>query len=283
MSEVVFGANQQPVAAEAAPATPATPESQVPAVAQTYAPPAQNRLVGDYLPSFGDIILPRLNIVQNIGDLKDSYEPGSLVYAQSVELFVPQSLNAKTGIVERPATPPVIVTILGFKENRYVEKVAGGARGLICKTEQEVRAAGGTLEWAEWNLKKASGMKRFEVLADALVLIQRPESCKPADGGEDPTFVYEVEGNCYTLAFWALRGVTYTAAGKRVLFPARKTGCLKKDWFHWSWAMSTREETYPNGNKAWIPILLPAKANTPAMDAFCLDVLTAKTQPESEA
>lgn len=279
--EVNFGANQTPVEQTAAPAQ-SQPQPQVPARIESSTPATNSMLLGDTLPKFTDVILPRLNIVQNIGALKDSFDPGSIVYAQNVELFIPQVLNAKTGVLERPATAPVILTVLGFKPVRYCEKVAGGVRGVTVNTEQEVRAAGGTLSWAEWNLKKESGMKRFEELHDALVLIERPEICKP-QSGEDPTFNYEVEGKFYTIAFWAFRGTSFTDGCKRVLFPARLTGCLRKDWFAWSWAVSTRENTYPNGNKAWVPVFLPNKAATPALTAFARDVITAKPKAADPA
>lgn len=279
MAEVKFGANETQV-----PATPAVPvPNTTTAVATTGAStPATNvMLLGDKLPTFDKVILPRVNVVQNIGELKESFDPGTIVYAQNVELFIPQILNAKTGVLERPATPPVIMTILGFKDPRYVEKVAGGARGITVNSEQEVRAAGGTLSWQEWNLKKEAGMKLFQELADALVLIKRPAHCAPADPADEATFTYEIEGEFYTLAFWAFRGTAFTNACKRVLFPARLTGCLRKNGYpSWSWAVSAREETYQNGNKAWVPVFLPNKSNSPSLMAFAQEVLTAKPQAE---
>lgn len=283
MSEVVFGANQQPV-----PPSP-SPAASVPATVPSGAVQrAQGPLLGDSLPEFTNIILPRLNMVQNIGGMKDSFNSGELVFDQRVVIYTPQIV--KGTVVERVASAPVGITLMGFKPNpvdatkhiRFVEKVEGGARGMICNTEAEVRANGGTLDWSEWKLKKASGIKLFQQLADALVLVERPAICVPKEGMKDPIFVYEVDGKRYALAFWALKGTTFTAAYKRVFGPARLTGFLREGGNpSWSFALSTREETYQNGNKAWVPVVVPNAPSSPAMLAFANSVLN--PQPATPA
>lgn len=290
--EVSFNKDQQPVspaievpaevtaaAATApveAPTAPVTPDMTVPATTQAMPVGPSGMVLGDKIPDFKDIVLPRVNLVQNIGMLKDSFEPGSLVYGQSTILFVPPKIDGKTQKVLRESTPPVIVTVLGFRPTRYCEKVPGGGKGIIVNTEAEVRANGGTLDYGEWNMKKASGMKRFEPLADALVAIQRPESFKD----DDTVFVYEVDGKKVALALWALRGTSYTAAAKRVFFTARAVGCLRQGYPTWQYAVSAREETYDSGNKAWIPVCLPVAKTTPVFMDFVRSVLSA---PQQEA
>src|SRR5688572_28922733 len=88
--------------------------------------------LGDRLPSFEDVIMPRLNIVQNVGDLKDSFPLGAIVFNQATVLFTPPIVNAKSGIQEKAASAPLIITCLGFRPDRFVEKVQGG-RGMIVK------------------------------------------------------------------------------------------------------------------------------------------------------
>lgn len=293
--EIKFGINEQPVTAPVA-ETQSVAETMTPAPVQERAtvtesaPPApgaaflapavrnQNTalgpsgiVLGDRLPSFEEIILPRLNIVQNIGKLKDSFDNGALVLNQQDALFIPPLVNAKTGIVEREATPPVTLTVLGFRPTRYCEKVPGGGKGIIVNTEAEVRNNGGTLDYAEWNLKKAAGMKRFEPMADALVAIEKPASF-PDD---DTAFVYEVDGKKLALALWAMRGTAYTAAAKRVFFTARAVGCLRGGYPTRQYTIATREETYDSGNKAWIPVCLPAGKTTPVFMDFVRSVLQA--------
>jgi len=289
--EVSFGANQT----AAADATPAT-ENVSPTTPPTPEPPPQNPppptgsqlparheglILGDWIPDFKDMIVPRVNIVQNIGGMTDSFESGELVYGQRVVLFTPPIIVEKTGEVKRKATPPLIVTVLGFRKPRFVEKVVGGIKGMIVDTEDAVRAAGGTLDYAEWNLKKASGMKRFEPMADALVALQRPEIVVD----DETVFGYEVEGAKYTIGMWSFKGTTYTAACKKVFFPHRNIGILKviRDkqtgqyvsggYPTWSYTCVTREEHWQNGNTSWLPIFVPNKKNSPAFWEFAKSII----------
>jgi hypothetical protein len=226
--------------------------------------------MGDYIPGFDDIILPGLNIVQNIGQLKDTFDPGQVVLGQSTVLFTPPRTNAKTGAIESVGTKPVILTICGWKPTRFVEKVVGGVRGLIVKTEEEVTAANGTLDYNEWNLKKASGVKMFQTLATALVVIERPEHCK----NDGTTFVYDVAGKQYTFAWWAMKGTTFTDAAKRVFFAARRTGCLRTGYPTFSFAVSTMEKPFPNGNTAWTPVCIPNEKNSPEFRAMIAEFIS---------
>ena len=199
---------------------PKTTQAVVPATPTAV---ATATLLGDKIPSFDEIILPRVNLVQNTGKLKDAFEPGSVVLGQQMVLFCPPDIDMTTGNVRRAATPPATITVLGFRPTRFCEKVEGGARGLIVSSEEQVRAAGGTLDYNEWKLKKAQGMKRFETLADAVVLIERPESAKD----DDTVFIFPADGKKYALALWGMRGTSYTHAAKKVFFTQRATGCLR--------------------------------------------------------
>jgi hypothetical protein len=284
--EVKFGQNEQPVTpvAETTTTTPApTPAATTPtAVATQKAMPVSSPagfVLGDKIPDFSEVIVPRINIVQNIGQLKDSFESGAIVYNQQHSLFVPPLIDLKTGTVERAATPPVIITVLGFRPTRYSEKTTGGARGIIVNTEAEVRAQGGTLDYAEWKLKVASGMKRFEPLADAFIAIERPESF-PDD---DTVFGYDVDGKKVALALWAMKGTAYTAAAKRVFFTGRSMGILRGGYPTWAFSFATREESYDTGNKAWVPVCLPARKQTPIFLDFVRSVLTAPAQEAAPA
>ena len=237
---------------------------------------ADNFLLGDFLPSFKDIILPRLAISQNIGSLKETFISGTVVFDRRVALFVPPAI--KDGKVVRDATPTVSIIVVGFRPTRFVEKVAGSAeRGQIVPTERAVALAGGTLDWTEWRLKKEQGMKLFQPLADALLVIERPESEKEnlAD------FTYEVDGRFYALALWAMKGTAYTAAAKRVFFTSRRIGLLRTGGYpSWSYTMATREDTFPGGNKAWTPVCLPKEKTSQPLLEFIQSVLNA---PAAEA
>jgi hypothetical protein len=283
----------KPTAAPATPVVEVKPAATTPTPTLTTPPPAaasalpavqpkmavgkaDGFLLGDYLPSFKDIILPRLSMAQNIGVLKESFFPGSIVLDRKVALFIPPAM--KDGAVTRQATPPVTIIVVGFRPTRFVEKIVGSAdRGQIVATEKAVALAGGTLDWSEWSLKKASGIKLFQPLADAFLVIERP-----AGQEKDTTnFTYEVDGKFYALALWAMKGTAYTSAAKRVFFTSRRIGILRQGGYpSWNFTVATREDTYSGGNKAWVPICLPKEKTTPAMLEFITQVLST---PSAEA
>lgn len=301
--EVSFGnpqnASPAPVIDVTTPVTPAAPAAPVqlnqpaPAAPVAEAPastavvPASTRalgpaglLLGDKLPSFGDIILPRINIAQNIGGLKDQFAPGSMIFGQNLLLFkppVPEIKDKAQNVIKEAekALPPVNMIVLGFRPTRFVEKVAGGARGQIVNSEEDVPRAGGTLDYKEWDMKKASGMKLFQPLADALVVVERPAHV--ADDGT--VFIYEVEGRKYALALWSMKGTIYTEGAKRVFFTARAVGCLQQGGYpSYLFSVSVIEKPYQNGNKAWVPVCIPIAKTSPEQLKFVRGILGAPVE-----
>lgn len=235
-------------------------------------------VMGDKLPSFDEIILPRVNLVHSVGNLKDQFQPGALIYDQRLVLTKPPII--RQGKVESEGLPPVIVTFLGFRPTRYVENVKGGGRGLICKTPDEVTKNGGTLDYQEFIQKQSSGMKRFDYLAEALIAIQRPEHC--AD--DDTVFTFEADGLKYALALYSMKASAYTVA-KKTVFHARSLGCLTKGYPTHSWALSSILKPTPDGSSTyWLPVLVQHKKSTPAFLNFAAAVLNAKQvdTPETE-
>lgn len=242
--------------------------------------PRGGMVLGDVIPDFSQIIMPRINIVQGIGALKDSFPVGAIVFNQQTVLFTPPVLkkNQQTGVDEliQPALPPVNITVLGFRPTRFAEKVEGGVRGIICNTEDQVRSCGGTLDYAEWKLKKASGMKYFQPLAEALVAIRRPAHC--AD--DDSVFVYPVEGHKYALGLWAMKGTSYTAAAKGAFFTHRKMGCLMKGYPTKNYNFTTKLKPFEGGNACWVPVVLPSENSSPAFLDFVREVLCGSVAPQ---
>lgn len=251
-----------------------------PASAVATTTPSGGLVLGDKLPTFSEIILPRVNLVASVGGLKDSFIPGSFVYDQRVVLYTPAAVNAKTSKVEREGTPPVVITVLGFRPTRFVQNVKGGSRGIVCNTEAEVTAAGGTLDYREFKLKEKDGMLRFDYLAEALLAIERPESVKD----DDTVFIFEADGKKYALALYAMKASAYTVA-KRTLFPARSIGCLRAGYPTHSWNLSSVLEPTPDKSSTyWKPVLVPNSKSTPAFLALAASVLSAPTtdSPDTE-
>jgi hypothetical protein len=232
--------------------------------------------MGDKLPTFDELILPRLNLCHSVGKLKDEFPVGSILYDQRLVLFTPPVIRQQK--VESEGTPPVIATFLGFRDTRAVEHVVGGGRGIICKPE-EVPAHGGTLDYSEFKLKEASGIKRFDFMAEALLAIQRPEHC--AD--DDSVFSFEADGLKYALALWSLKASAFTVA-KRTVFHARRLGCLLNGYPTHSWALSSTLKPTPDGSSTyWLPVIVPHKKSTPAFLQFAAAVLNAKQVDTPEA
>lgn len=219
---------------------------------------------GDDLPAFREIMMPRINIVQNIGTLKDTFSPGEIVLGQQTVLFVPPEIDGKTGNQTKPGTPPVIMTVLGITQKRFHEIVVGGMGGQIVNSEAEVRSAGGTLDWKEWDLKKSAGMKRFGPMVDLLMVIRRPEHIKN-DGN---VFGFDIDDGQYALALWSLQKTSYTEGYKKILAFNRLAGVLKNGYPTHSFAVSTREQSYPGNKLAHVPVIIPNAKSTPAFADF---------------
>lgn len=294
MSEVKFGVGETVIDVE----TVATPVEEVKsaepiptAATGTVVRPSSTEFAGDFIPGFQDVILKRLNIVQGVGQLKDVHPQGALVYGQQTVLFVPPKIDLQTGNIREKGLPPVEITVLGFRlypvvingktfkqPYRFVEKVAGGDRGAICNSEEEVRKLGGTTDYNEWNLKKDQGMKRFEHMAEAFCIIKRPAHLE----ADQATFTFDIAGDKYALALWAMKGSAYTAAAKAVFFTERNMGCLHAAGYpSWSFAVSTRSKVFA-GNTFYVPVCVPNKPSSPAFLAFVKDLLNPPAVPAGE-
>lgn len=224
---------------------------------------------------FEDIYLPKVNIVANVGDLMKIFSPGEIVLNGTYVIHSPTHQSRK-------GTDPLKITVIGFKRKQYVEKITSKQgeereKGLLVNSEAEVEAAGGTLNYAIWkqnvDARKTNpalpAIKRFETLATALILVERP-----AHLSDSLQFPYEFEGKFYALALWGQKGTAFTNAAKH-FFTARKIGFLKGGYWTRSWTLTTKLEDY-GANVAWIPVVEPCKeANSESFIAFVKEVIGA--------
>lgn len=230
-------------------------------------------------PTLSEVILPRINLVANTGTLKDSFTPGSFVYNQDLTLYTPPHINAKTQTVERAGSPPLIVTFLQVRTVRFFEKVEGGARGMICDTEDQVRAAGGTTNYKEWELKAKDGMKRFDLGSDCLLAIERPEMA--ADDGT--VFVFPVGDKKYALALYNMKASAFTVL-KGTVNQWSLIGCLRDGLSTRSVALSSKLKPSPKGNSTyWCPVIVPHKETTPEFREWAASVLAAPQRETDDA
>lgn len=273
MAEVDFGTKEAPAQQEEAKA--ATPETNT----NTAVAPRTSRQLGDYVPTADQIMLPRINIVQGVGKLKDSFPVGAIVLNQQELLYKQPVRNGQGGVLE-PGSKPLIVTCCGFKPVRYVEMVQGGVRGMVVDSEEAVAAAGGTLDYQTWAANKAT-MKRFSPYVEGLFLIEKPE------GIESESYPYEVDGKGHAIVLWAMKGTAFTAAAKRCFFTQRAVGCLQKGGYpSMTFALSTIYQKWGE-NGAWVPNLLPQAKSSEERIAFADNFLKAgaaavATDPDDE-
>jgi hypothetical protein len=220
--------------------------------------------------SFSDIYFPKINIVHNTGDLGKIFLPGEIVLNQTYVIHTSKHLS-------RVGTEPLKITVIGFRKQQFVEKVSGGDRGALVDTQAEVESLGGTLNYNIWKQNADARLqnpslpviKRFETLATALVLIERPAHCT-----DSLEFPYEFSGKFYALAIWGMKGTAFTNAAKD-FYTARKIGFLRKPpgYLGRSWRVTTKLEDYKGGKSAWIPVVTPcAEENSPEFVAFIKDV-----------
>lgn len=270
-----------PVAADLTPAAaiptqPAPSAALVPAATLPVAPrgPVQ---YDDQNIGFEDVILPRINIVQKVGDLSNIFNGGEIVLNKQTPIHEPAFVHPTDPSKNRPGTGLLIFTVLGFRPTQYTEKVAGGKLGMLLNNEADVAKNGGTLDYKEWKASVdasklpggAPALRRFEKLATALVLIEKPAFLNDED---HVLFSNEFEGKYYALALWSMKGVAYTH-GSKVMFTARKIGHLKTGYTTSSWGLTTKLEEYDGGNFAYEPVLSVAGKNSDAFRKFCAELV----------
>ncbi len=282
--------------AAAVPAADVTPVAAIPtapAPLAVAAPEAAKELSKHNPTSFDeedigyeDIKVPRLNIVQKVGDLSNVFEGGELILDQTVPIHTPAFIHPSDPSKNTPGTGLLNIVILGFRRRQFVEKVGGGKMGMMLNSEEDVAAKGGTLDYNEWkdSIKSAEAggppaKKYFEKLATALILIEKPSSVTDAD---NVIFPYEVEGKFYALALWGMKGISYTN-GAKAFFTARKSAKTAfriknptlPDSTRYSdniWAITTRMKDY-FGNFAYHPVVRTNGKTSDALRGLCDAIL----------
>lgn len=272
--------------ATASPVVDITPAASVPSSTALAYNPAPVQVVGtnpffadDENISLDDIKLPRINIVQKVGDLSNIFNGGEIILDQELVIHAAAD-KGKDGDL------PLLVTILAFRKLQFAEKVDGGAQGLLVQSEAAVAAAGGTLDYKEWEqsvaavkaqVPGAKVVKLFQKLATALVLIECPVQLLKADA-DHISFPHECEGKYYAMALWSMKGSAFTNAAK-TFFTARRIGHLKNKFDatgvrigggypERSWTLTTKLESYKSGFFAYIPVVRAATASSPALKEF---------------
>jgi hypothetical protein len=191
-----------------------------------------------------DIRLPRLNIVQKVGDLSNIFTPGDILFNKELVLA--------------DGKKPIPVTVLRLKK-MYQEKIPYGESEempVAYETAQEVIDAGGSLRYGDTNY--------YAEIAHCMVAIRKPAEECPEDLAA--LFPYEFEDQAYGLAMWTLTGSAFTAAGK-TLITASQTVLKNGGLCSGRWDLTT--ELKKNAKNSWFaPKLKFAAKHTPEATAF---------------
>jgi len=162
------------------------------------APSVASGVVGEV--SMSDIKLPRLNLVQKVGSLADSFHPGSIVFEKSIVLSDGKTENY------------LDLTPLQFRK-QYQRKTVWGEgdnneQPEVYETAEQVRAAGGSLQYGDENY--------FQEIAHIAFAVKLPENVEAGDEIID-LFPYKFGDALYAVAMWTVASSSYTALGKRIL------------------------------------------------------------------
>ena len=179
-------------------------------------------LAGDFDQS--DINLPRINIVAKTSALVDEgFTPGAIV------------LNKEATLTLKDTPLRVIVTAM---VKQYQEDVAWGAEELpkVFNTEDEVHAAGYSLEWGSPNMCRP--------IAHITMLIEAPEGL---DEDALELFPYERDGKHYAMAIYTASKSAYKPTAKEIAtFAAFAKG---EGVWTTSWALTSKLRT--EGDVSW--------------------------------
>jgi hypothetical protein len=188
-------------APEAATQAPATESKIVPAgdshpVAVTKSEamtvPAARGITGEI--TMRDIQLPRVNLVQKIGELADSgLTPGVFMLNKEAMLS-----DGKT---------PLSITVLRLHK-QYRQKLEQGDQSMpqVYDKQEQVIANGGSLKWGEPNY--------FQEIAHLSLAIEKPANLKE----EFAAFFYrEHASKQYTLAVYTVASSAFTSLGKKII------------------------------------------------------------------
>ena len=181
-----------------------------------------------------DIVIPRMALVQNVGELADLFSPGGVVFNKEVMLS--------------DGSVPIELTVLRAHK-QFVEALDydSGERPQVFNTLEEVTAAGGTVNWV------GNQKPTYNPVLHTHVVFKAP-------AGLDYAFPLEYKGEPYGMALWTLRGMAYTRCGKNILTASKFS--LRDGLLHGKWMLTTKREKVGR-NTIIVPVLRNVGRNTP--------------------
>lgn len=201
--------------------------------------PANNGIEGEI--SRNDIRLPRINLVQKVGELSNIFTPGCFLFNKEVILS-----NGRA---------PIEVTVLRFRK-QYQQDIPYGSEEMPQNydTAEEVLAAGGSLRWGD--------PEYYKEIAHVQLAMQKPFDCPVELEG---LFPHVFEDKNYGVAIWTLTGSAFTSAGKTLITAAYT---LLKAGLH-TGKFAVTSEIKKNAKNSWYaPVMKFAGKHSPEAVAF---------------
>lgn len=173
-----------------------------------------------------DLILPRINLTQKVGDLGDQFGPGVIVFQKEQPLW-------------KDGQAPLSMVIL-HAQKRYQENTEFGSdeMGQVVDSLDEVKAHGGWIDWRE----SSDGKREAPPWAPRLDVICVVEA--PA-GGDTSLFPFTFGGKAYAAAVWTMGRSAFTSAGRTIL-TARAT-FLRDGYRSGAWQVTAAKRQGPKG------------------------------------
>jgi hypothetical protein len=220
---------------------------------------------------FDQIKFPQIKIVQKSSGLAVAFSLGEIVLKDQIAIYTPPVV--KDGQLVKAGSAPLSVIVIGFRKDRYVEKVPYGSdeQGIIAHSLQEVAKANGTLNFNEHKQKKAAGLtsREFQTLAAALFLVRKPDDVQDPDR---ILFPFLCEEQQYALATLNMKGGLFTE-GASVIRQDKKAGHLATNGYSsFTYNFGTKLKTYSTGNTAYVPVLKAGTKTSDALRAFIKQV-----------
>jgi hypothetical protein len=206
--------------------------------------------------SRSDVRLPRINLVQKSSDSKliTAFGIGSFVFNREVKLS-----DGKT---------PLSITVVGLDKD-FQQKLPWGSKeeALVCRTPEEVRAAGGTLKF-----KGAEAGTYFQPRAHITLLLEMPAGI--SDEGES-LFPYENGDKKYSVALMTVSSSGFTSMAKEIATLCTFNKVMRQGPIFGRLALTSEERS--DSSKEWqVPIVKFDGANDPKLVEFFISLRGAK-------
>lgn len=216
---------------------------------------------------FADIKFPKLKVVQKSSSLAVAFALGEIVLKDQIAIYTPPVM--RDGSLIKTGSEPVTIVFIGFRKDRYAEKVPYGTdqQGLLCYSLTEVAKANGTLNQREHKAKLAAKMpsREFQTLATGLFLVRKPKDVNDADRILFP-FVHE--GEQYALATLDMKGGLFTECAS-VFRQEKQAGYLTAGGYpSFLHTVSTKLKTYATGNTSYVTVLKAVSRTPESLAAF---------------